>query len=70
MTSFILIAAFSVYMTSIAAFFIHLGVLMTAGVLSALLADYCITPILVNWLKPFGKSVATKPRSHEELVNW
>jgi predicted RND superfamily exporter protein len=70
MTSFILIAAFSVYMTSIAAFFIHLGVLMAAGVLSALLADYCITPILVNWSKPFGKSVATKARRHEELLNW
>ncbi len=53
-TSFILIASFSAYITSIALFFVHLALLMSAGVLSALLADYFITPILVLWTKPFG----------------
>jgi predicted RND superfamily exporter protein len=57
MTSFILIASFSAYMTSIALGFVHLAILMTAGVLSALLADYFITPILVDWSRPFGKEV-------------
>jgi predicted RND superfamily exporter protein len=56
MTSFILIAAFSVYMSSIAKFFVNLSVLAISGVLSALLADYFITPILVNWSKPFGSA--------------
>jgi predicted RND superfamily exporter protein len=53
-TSFILIASFSAYMTSVALFFVHLAVLMSVGVLAALLADYFITPILVMWTKPFG----------------
>ena len=55
MTSFILVATFFVYVTSIANFFFHIGILAIAGVLSALLADYFITPILVYWSKPFGE---------------
>lgn len=55
MTSFILVAAFLVYSTSIARFFTNLSVLAVSGVSSALLADYFITPILVNWSKPYGK---------------
>ena len=54
MTSFILIATFCVYMTSIARFFTNLGTIAMAGVLAALLADYFITPILINWTKPYG----------------
>jgi predicted RND superfamily exporter protein len=53
-TSFIIIAAFSIYMVSIAVFFFHLSILFISGVISALLADYFITPILVDWTKPFG----------------
>jgi predicted RND superfamily exporter protein len=53
MTSLILIATFLVYATSEARFFVHLAILATGGVFSALLADYCITPILVYWTKPF-----------------
>ena len=55
MTSFILVATFLVYSTSIARFFTNLSVLAVSGVSSALLADYFITPILVNWSKPYGK---------------
>jgi len=56
MTSFILVAVFLVYMTSIARFFTNLSVLAISGVSSALLADYFITPILVNWAKPYGRA--------------
>lgn len=55
LTSFILIATFSVYLTSIARFFVNLSILATAGVLSALLADYLITPVLINLTRPFQK---------------
>jgi hypothetical protein len=55
MTSFILIVGFSVYLTSVATFIVHIGMLMIAGVLAALLSDYFITPILLNWFKPFGR---------------
>jgi predicted RND superfamily exporter protein len=55
MTSLIVAVAFSVYMLSVAVFFFHLSILFIAGVVAALLADYFITPILVNLTKPFGK---------------
>jgi predicted RND superfamily exporter protein len=57
MTSFILVVSFSAYFTSVTLFFVHLAVAMTAGVLSALLADYFMTPILVHWFQPFGKEI-------------
>lgn len=55
MTSFILVATFSVYMTSIANLFIHLCLMAVIGIVSALLADYFITPILLVWSKAFGE---------------
>ena len=55
MTSFILVATFLVYMTSIARFFTNLSLLAISGISSALLADYFITPILVKWSKLYGK---------------
>lgn len=58
MTTFILVVSFTMFMTSIAAFFLHLGALMTAGFVSALLADYCLTPVLIVWLRPFGRPEA------------
>jgi predicted RND superfamily exporter protein len=54
MTSFILIVTFLVYLTSVARFFTNLSILANAGISSALLAEYCITPILVKWTKPYG----------------
>ena len=60
-TSFILICTFSVYMTSIAKFFLNIGILAASGVLSALLADYFITPILILWTKPFGDESHESP---------
>jgi predicted RND superfamily exporter protein len=55
MTSFILVASFSVYLTSSARLFFNIGLLSVLGISSALLADYFITPILVKWTHPFGK---------------
>ena len=54
LTSCILIATFSVYLTSIARFFINLSILAIAGVLSALLADYFVTPVLIYLTKPIS----------------
>jgi predicted RND superfamily exporter protein len=55
MTSFILVAAFSVYMTSVANVLFHLGLLVASGITAALLADYFVTPILIDLTRPFGK---------------
>ncbi len=55
MTSFILICSFSVYLTSNAKIYIHIGLLSILGIASALLADYFVTPVLIKWTKPFGK---------------
>jgi predicted RND superfamily exporter protein len=60
MTTFILVVTFSMYTTSIAQIYINLGFLIAAGLLSALLADYTMTPILLNWTKPFGKETEGK----------
>lgn len=53
LTSVVLIFNFSVYLASSVKMFIHMGVLMTLGVLAALLADLFVTPVLLNWSKPF-----------------
>lgn len=55
MTTFILVATFSMYTTSIAQFFVNMGILVSLGLTSALLADYLITPILIKWTRPFGE---------------
>lgn len=55
MTSLIITANFSVYVTSAAKVYIHLGLLTGAGILTALLTDYFVTPVLLAWAKPFGK---------------
>jgi hypothetical protein len=40
----------------VAKVYIHLGILTGIGIMTALLTDYCITPVLLVWAKPFGKS--------------
>lgn len=54
LTTLILSANFLTYTTSTANIYIHMGVLATAGMLSALAADLLITPILFKQLKIFG----------------
>jgi predicted RND superfamily exporter protein len=71
MTSFILVASFSVYLTSSARIFFYIGFLSILGITAALLADYCITPILVSWTQPFGKEAEKRqvaPAGHREYV--
>lgn len=55
LTSAVLILCFSAYLVSAAKVFVHMGFLVAAGILAALLADYFITPVLLNWVQPFGK---------------
>jgi len=58
MTTFILVITFSMYTTSIAKIFEHMGYLIGAGFISALLADYTVTPILLKAVKSFGQKQA------------
>ena len=53
-TSVIIAVNFAIYTTSDGATFIHMGILSIAGIMSALLADLCITPVLFQKLKIFG----------------
>ena len=55
MTSVVIAANFSVYMTSVANTFFNMGLLSVVGVLTALLADLFITPVLIRQFRLFGK---------------
>ena len=55
LTSLIITANFSVYTTSVAKVYVNMGVLTGVGIMTALLTDYFVTPILLVWSKPFGK---------------
>ncbi len=55
LTSAVMGANFLVYTTSQSSSFIHMGILSLAGIISALLADLFITPILFKKFKIFGK---------------
>ncbi|QUY18073.1 MMPL family transporter [Treponema vincentii] len=55
MTTIILSATFLVYLTCNIAAILRLGVLAAVGLLSALAADYLMTPVLIYISKPFGK---------------
>lgn len=53
LTSLVLILNFSVYLASTVKMFVHMGVLVALGVIAALLADLFVTPVLLDWIKPF-----------------
>ena len=55
MTTIILSATFLMYLTNNIAAILRLGVLAAVGLLSALAADYLMTPVLIYMTKPFGK---------------
>lgn len=59
LTSIVICTNFAVYTTSEALSFIHMGVLSVAGIVSALLADLCVTPILFQKFRLFGKETDT-----------
>ena len=58
MTTIILSATFLVYLICKIDAFLRLGVLAAVGLLSALAADYFMTPVLIYISKPFGKEEA------------
>ena len=53
-TSVILTANFSVYLSSPAKVLIFMGVFTGTGIMTALLTDYFVTPVLLKALKAFG----------------
>jgi predicted RND superfamily exporter protein len=55
LTTLILCAMFTVYLFSPMRFLFIVGVLVIFGLAGALLADYTISPALLNVVKPFGK---------------
>ncbi|WP_373798475.1 efflux RND transporter permease subunit [Bacteroides heparinolyticus] len=55
LTGVVICANFAIYTTSNCISFIHMGILSMAGIVSALLADLCITPLLFRRFKIFGK---------------
>ena len=54
-TSVIIVLSFSVYLTSSLNMMIYLGMFVILGISTALISDLLITPLLILWLKPFGK---------------
>ena len=60
LTSIIISVNFAIYMTSQALSFRNMGFLSVAGMVSALLADLCITPILFSKFSIFGKEEKNK----------
>jgi predicted RND superfamily exporter protein len=54
-TTIILSANFLTYMTSIVKFYFNIGLLAVAGMVSALLADYLVTPVMFRIFKIFGE---------------
>ena len=55
LTSLIIMSNFAVYTVSRATMVVHMGILSAAGILSALLADLFITPLLFRRFRLFGK---------------
>lgn len=55
LTSIIVSSNFAAYTISDATSFVHMGILSVAGMLSALLSDLCITPLLFRKFKIFGE---------------
>ena len=55
MTTIILTVSFIMYIPSSIKTMSHVGIIAGIGLVSALVADYIMTPILVIWTKPFGK---------------
>lgn len=55
MTTFILSVSFIIYTSSAINMFVYLGLFTVIGIMSALLTDFFVTPVLVNWVRPFKK---------------
>ena len=62
LTSLVLILNFSAYLFSNAKVFVNMGILVISGIMSALAADYFMTPVLLNRFRPFGRGEKSKLR--------
>ncbi len=66
LTSLVLILGFSAYLISVAKVFVNMGILIGAGILTALVVDYFVTPILLARFKPFGEEAVSGKRNDRE----
>ncbi|PID44266.1 MAG: hypothetical protein CR981_01515, partial [Proteobacteria bacterium] len=64
MTSTVLVLNFSACMTSVVKVYDNLGILIPAGILAALAADFFVTPVLLKQFRPF-KRRAPAEQLHE-----
>lgn len=64
-TTLILSAVFLIYMTSEVKTYFNTGLLAISGILSALLADYLVTPGLFKWFRIFGKESEVSQESEK-----
>jgi predicted RND superfamily exporter protein len=55
LTSAVLVLNFSTYMISTSNMYKNMGILVSTGIFAALIADYFVTPVLLNYLRPFGR---------------
>ncbi|WP_169743005.1 efflux RND transporter permease subunit [Desulfobacter vibrioformis] len=55
LTSMVLTLNFSAYLASLAKVYVSMGILIPAGILAALAADYFVTPVLLNYFRPFPR---------------
>lgn len=67
-TSVILTFGFSTFGLSIVQSLLHMAVLSGVGIVSALAADLCITPVLFVYFKPFGTATQEMPEA-DKLVH-
>lgn len=64
-TTLILSSVFLIYMTSEVKTYFNIGVLAIAGIVSALLADYLVTPGLFKFFRIFGSEKEDTPDAEE-----
>ena len=67
MTTVILCAMFFIFMFSTMTVIVNIGWLSVAGLGSALVADYTVTPVLIYITKPFGKEKNPHPTASNAL---
>jgi len=53
MTTIIISASFAIYSVSIIKALVHLGVFLSIGLVTALIADFLMTPVLIKMTRPF-----------------
>ncbi|WP_321494226.1 MMPL family transporter [uncultured Desulfobacter sp.] len=67
-TSVILTANFSVYLSSPAKVLIFMGVFTGTGIMTALLSDYFVTPVLLRAMKAFGLGTQYQYHLNKEVT--